>query len=815
MMNPILHTFTTRTNRLLTGNHCRLTFLFLLWLIHAGLTAQSFQVVGGIPYFPAYASAASVSLSPIPTGVVIYDISKAQLQLYNGSAWESLCSIDIPSTSNASTAFRIVKGIPVLSVTSLGTPAAAGATYLNTAGTIYVGDGSAWNTLDKYMRKANVIPTSPTRMGAVAGTGSALVIPVLTAAPTGVTAGAAYFDAVSANLKVYDGVSWLTVSCVPPVAFNVATGGTFAPNGSVTGTSSCSQADGLACGTSLYQWYYATSPSDSYKTPFYQTGATTQNFNIPTSGYAGKYMAFGVTPVTVTGLVGSPLLSTWKQVNYDAPVASSVSVSGPFVYSGSLTGYYNFIQAQGLTEGTSTYQWYYATSAAGANQTAIPGSTLRNYNLPAGYGGTYIAFGVIPVANITTLPATQALSYWTQVTNTLPAAYNVIANGSFVANGSLSGSYGYTSGDGRGEGTSVYQWYLGTSTYDSNPTAIWGATSSSYTLPAGNEGKYIFFGVKPVTVSGKSGSTSLGNQYYKSSGHLVDYPVPSVSNVHASGSFALNGTISGTCDFNPTGIDGTSLYQWYAADDANGTNKQAISGVTSKSCTMPVGYGGQYIAFGVIPVNHGKSGAPGLSEWHQVTWACGDNLNVIHSTATGAPYNAHISYETVHIGVTNSCWIIRDLGASKKATGPYDNSDEGTGWFWQFGQRAGVDHSGKPSANWATTTPAGDWSDANDPCTLQLGAGWKLPTKEQWTAVRSTYYSNEEMYLYSGIFTHGAGYIEPQTTRIFADGSTGYYWTKNGRIDNKYAYNMFQNWFNAGPTDIREVSCAETIRCTK
>lgn len=306
--------FYSKKKRMFTGNYLRWVFLILLCIIkHATLLAQTFQVAGGIPYFPAYTNAASVTLSPIPTGAVIYDKSKSQLQLYTGSAWVSLCSANIPSTSNVSASFRIVKGIPVLSVTNLSTTATAGATYLKTTGGIYVGDGSAWNALGTYMNKTNVTTTNPARMGAVAGAGSAIVIPVLSTAPTATAAGAAYFDATTANLKVYSGTAWLTVGCNLPIASSVNVSGTLKTNNTVTGTYTYTQADGLPEGTSIFRWYSANNSSGGGKATI--GGATSKTYSIA-SGYAEKYIAFGVAPVTNTGLTGAEVLSTWKFVQW-------------------------------------------------------------------------------------------------------------------------------------------------------------------------------------------------------------------------------------------------------------------------------------------------------------------------------------------------------------------------------------------------------------------------------------------------------------------------------------------------------------------
>ena len=36
------------------------------------------------------------------------------------------------------------------------------------------------------------------------------------------------------------------------------------------------------------------------------------------------------------------------------------------------------------------------------------------------------------------------------------------------------------------------------------------------------------------------------------------------------------------------------------------------------------------------------------------------------------------------------------------------------------------------------TQPTQDWQPANDPCTIELGPGWRIPNLTEWNAVRNT-----------------------------------------------------------------------------
>ncbi|GJM77565.1 hypothetical protein HMSSN139_00610 [Paenibacillus sp. HMSSN-139] len=65
--------------------------------------------------------------------------------------------------------------------------------------------------------------------------------------------------------------------------------------------------------------------------------------------------------------------------------------------------------------------------------------------------------------------------------------------------------------------------------------------------------------------------------------------------------------------------EGATTFQWYAADDASGTNKAAIGGATSKTLLLDPAQAGKYISFEVTPVAQtgttaglpGESGAVG------------------------------------------------------------------------------------------------------------------------------------------------------------------------------------------------------------
>lgn len=103
-------------------------------------------------------------------------------------------------------------------------------------------------------------------------------------------------------------------------------------------------------------------------------------------------------------------------INYalsnSAPVASSVNISGTLNTGQTLTGSYNYTDADSDVQGTSTYKWYRADDASGTNSAAISGATATTYTLQAADVNKYIRFGVVPVASAGTSPGTEAFSSW-------------------------------------------------------------------------------------------------------------------------------------------------------------------------------------------------------------------------------------------------------------------------------------------------------------------------------------------------------------------------------------------------------------------
>ncbi|MBI5872818.1 MAG: hypothetical protein HZB36_01570 [Candidatus Omnitrophica bacterium] len=165
-------------------------------------------------------------------------------------------------------------------------------------------------------------------------------------------------------------------------------------------------------------------------------------------------------------------------------------------------------------------------------------------------------------------------------------------------------------------------------------------------------------------------------------------------------------------------------------------------------------------------------------------WACGNNLaNVNHTAGAVAPVTTTITYGTVTSSLSGAskCWIKQNLGAANQASSATDATDASAGWYWQFNRKQG--YAVGPTPSWTITSinESSDWTSVNDPCTILLGAGWRLPTSAEWTNADATGQVGgwDD---YNETFTdvlklHAAGYLYVSGGVLYNRGSGGFYWS--------------------------------------
>ena len=167
-------------------------------------------------------------------------------------------------------------------------------------------------------------------------------------------------------------------------------------------------------------------------------------------------------------------------------------------------------------------------------------------------------------------------------------------------------------------------------------------------------------------------------------------------------------------------------------------------------------------------------------------FTCGSSLTINHVAGAVAPVNKTVTYGTVTNipGEPSKCWITSNLGSDHQATAKNDATEASAGWYWQFNRKQGYKHDGMlrtPNTTWISSiSENSDWSPSSDPCTLEMGAGWRLPTQVEWTNVDAIgNWTNWNGPWDSALKLHAAGKLDVNTGSLIYRGSDGGYWSGN------------------------------------
>ena len=214
-----------------------------------------------------------------------------------------------------------------------------------------------------------------------------------------------------------------------------------------------------------------------------------------------------------------------------------------------------------------------------------------------------------------------------------------------------------------------------------------------------------------------------------------------------------------------------------------------------------------------------------LTQTTTACFSCGNNITITHVTSGGvAPVNKTVTYGTVTNipGEAGKCWITSNLGSDHQATAVDDATEASSGWFWQFNRKKGYKHTGSViTPTWPTAgiTENSDWTSANDPCTLEIGSGWRIPTITEWTNVdgAGNWNSWSEPWA-SGLKMHAAGALYPSFPAagvLIERGVSGYYWSSTQALVG-YADARFLYFYSTNSTIIYyNKPYGMTLRCIK
>ena len=202
-------------------------------------------------------------------------------------------------------------------------------------------------------------------------------------------------------ILILTGVQSVTAQFGPPAgpfADFVEITGTAEVGEILTGSYEYNDPDGLPEDGTTYQWYRLDSQFDP---PVPIDGATALTYTL-TAEDDGKVIVFEVTPSngTDTGMPTpsdpfGPIVSGSGGGN-NPPTVSNVSFSGTLEVGSTLTGSYDYDDADGDAESGSVYTWFRSDDNSGTNKTEISGADQNTYELVNADEGKYISFSITP-----------------------------------------------------------------------------------------------------------------------------------------------------------------------------------------------------------------------------------------------------------------------------------------------------------------------------------------------------------------------------------------------------------------------------------
>ena len=232
--------------------------------------------------------------------------------------------------------------------------------------------------------------------------------------------------------------------------------------------------------------------------------------------------------------------------------------------------------------------------------------------------------------------------------------------------------------------------------------------------------------------------------------------------------------------WNWNSVAGATGYKWSLTNDYNTATDMATA-TTKTETGLTCGTG--YTRFVWAYNGCGYSTPVSLIQATVACPICGTSITINHVAGAVAPVTKTVTYGIVTNipGLTSVCWITRNLGASQQATAVSDATEASAGWYFQFNRKQGYQYTTTriPATTWITSiSETSDWIAANDPCTIELGSGWRIPTSTEWTNVdASGNWVDWNGPWNSALKMHAAGYLGYSNGALNYRGSYGNYWS--------------------------------------
>jgi hypothetical protein len=278
-----------------------------------------------------------------------------------------------------------------------------------------------------------------------------------------------------------------------------------------------------------------------------------------------------------------------------------------------------------------------------------------------------------------------------------------------------------------------------------------------------------------------SGASDMINYYPKASGYslrcikdcytapgppAIGYPVPDQTQII----------------WNWGAVAGATGYKWNTANDyATATDLGMVTTTTESGLTCNTSYKRYFWAYNGC----GNSTSIWLFMTTQACFTCG-SFTINHVAGSVAPVSKTVNYYTATNmpGEPSKCWITSNLGSYRQARGVDDATEASAGWYWQFNRKQGFKYEGTtrtPNAAWINPVSENmDWEAGNDPCTLELGSGWRIPTASEWTNVDAAGgWTDWTGPWNSALKLHGAGNLYFTDGILNVRGGRGFYWSSS------------------------------------
>lgn len=370
--------------------------------------------------------------------------------------------------------------------------------------------------------------------------------------------------------------------------------------------------NGDAEGTTEFKWYLSDDAAGTNKAEI-TAAAGNASYTIDAAD-AGKFISFTVMPVAATGTV-SDVLNTIESnmlgpvlTEETAPVASNVVMTGVLEVASLLTATYDFADAGSDIEGTSVYTWLLADDAAGTNAVVVKTGSLE-YLVTPDDGGKFVIFKVMPVS-ATGWPLegveVQVVSAAAILFPPMPpSALNPAISGREDVAAVLTGSYTYEDLNGDVEEGTLLKWYRADDAAGTNSTMV-AEDINTYTLVVADEGKVIIFEITPISV--QTVGLDTGIVVNAATGIIEAEPAeyaPRAFDVELPAEPEVGTLLSGFYTYEDTIVndaEGVSIYKWYTADDAAGTNPVEITGANKQTFLAGSSELGKHLIFEVTPV---------------------------------------------------------------------------------------------------------------------------------------------------------------------------------------------------------------------